>query len=390
MLIFKELLNNMLYYRSYLIRGVRITLPEIDAQQLARGQIVQNQEYLDLLFELLQYSSNEVQEKTWYLLRSLPPSSQLIKQILKFKNITQPSFQSQFVVIILQYFLKLKDKWMSKFLQQFFQRILRQECQYSQINDMYIYFIINWQRNIIIFMKQILKQCCKWFCCLEIQFIQVIKMNFNNQFIYQRKVDQVIIQQKKQINFIPILINLIQELLKCNELEQEDRQIIKQSIIIIIVIQLNNQDLLAKTYLHEHLIHQEIYQAEQFKYFVLKVQKNNQPNRMLFQQLKIMLNTQGNSAQYQEFIIQLCAIEIEESQQYIDYQKLSEQMLQNLINYKSQKNRQKIHLLIKYQLVYQIYQQNYIDLLNNQLIVEYFIRQDRLQREFLKSLYAYI
>ncbi|CAD8206268.1 unnamed protein product [Paramecium pentaurelia] len=391
-----------LHYRNDLVRGDRVPLPEINAQQLPRGQIVQNQEYLDLLFDLLLNSSNEVQEKTWYLLRRLPPSPQLIKQMLTFENIKQPTDWDQILVsshyrllyslYIIEFLmnqqdsnhlqaliddqdiLKLKDKWMSKFLQLGgFDRLLQFFKEYqgksvntlSQIEKEILSFLLNTFQNYVI------AACAAYIPNLykASRGIQIIKpLDQVLLDIRQSEEFQLLVQKLKESrlgddiiekieNFISVLINLIQELLKCNELEQEDRQIIEHSIIIIIVILLHNQELLARSIENIEFINiflSGIFTGTSdtlrnlFSRAILVLchesqKKNNQPTRIMLQQLIIMQNSQGNSAQYYELLSQLIdsAFESEESQQFIDYEQLSQQMLQNLMNYKSQENRSK-------------------------------------------------
>ncbi|CAD8206139.1 unnamed protein product [Paramecium octaurelia] len=394
-----------LHYRNDLIRGDRVPLPEINAQLLPRGQIVQNQEYLELLFEFLLNSSYEVQEKTWYLLRRLPPSPQLIKQMLTFENITQPTdwdsilvsshyrlLYSLYIIEFLmnqqdsnhlqaliedQDILKLKDKWMSKFLQLGgFDRLLQFFKEYqgksvstlSQIEKEILSFLLNTFQNYII------AACAAYIPNLykasrgiqQIKPLDQVLLDIRQS--EESEEFQLLVQKLKESrlgddiiekieNFIPVLIHLIQELLKCNELEQEDRQIIEHSIIIVIVILLNNQKLLATSIENIEFINiffSGIFTGTSdslrnlFSRAILVLchesqKKNNQPTRIMLQQLIVMQNSQGNSAQYYELLSQLIdsAFETEESQQFIDYQQLSQQMFQNLMNYKSQENRQK-------------------------------------------------
>ncbi|CAD8179644.1 unnamed protein product [Paramecium octaurelia] len=394
-----------LHYRNDLIRGDRVPLPQINPQQLPRGQIVQNQEYLDLLFEFLSSSSIDVQEKTWYLLRRLPPSPQLIKQMLTFENITKPTdwdsilvsnhyrlLYSLYIIEFLmnqqdsnnlqaliedQDILNLKDKWMSKFLQYGgFDRLLQFFKEYqdksvstlSQIEKEILSFLLNTFQNYVIAA-----------CAVHIpnlykasRGIQIIRpldqVLLDIRQSEEPKEFQLLVQKLKESrlgdniiekieNFISVLINLIQELLKCNELEQEDRQIIEHSIIIIIVILLHNQELLVKSIENIEFINiffSGIFTGNSdtlrnlFSRAILVLchesqKKNNQPTRIILQQLIAMENSQGSSAQYYELLSQLIdsAFESEESQQFIDYEQLSQQVLQNLMNYQSQESRSK-------------------------------------------------
>ncbi|CAD8119650.1 unnamed protein product [Paramecium sonneborni] len=394
-----------LHYRNDLIRGDKVPLPQINAQELPRGQIVQNQEYLDLLFELLQNSNSQVQEKTWYLLRRLPPSPQLIKQMITLENITKPTDWDQMLVsshyrllyslYIIEFLmnqqdsnnlqaliedqdiLRLKDKWMSKFLQLGgFDRLLQLFKEYqgksvstlSQIEKEILSFLLNTFQNYVI------AACASQIPNLykASRGIQIIKP-LDQVLLDIRQSEepekfQLLVQKLKESqlgnniiekieNFISVLINLIQELLKCNEMEQEDRQIIEHSIIIIIVILLHNHKLLEKSIENVEFINiffSGIFNGNSdtlrnlFSRAILVLchesqKNNNQPTRIILQQLITMQNSQANSAQYYELLSQLIdsAFESEESQQFIDYQQLSQQMLQNLINYKSQETRSK-------------------------------------------------
>ncbi|CAD8084108.1 unnamed protein product [Paramecium sonneborni] len=394
-----------LHYRNDLIRGDRVPLPQVNAQQLPRGQIVQNQRYLDLLFELLQNSSNEVQEKTWYLLRRLPPSPQLIKQMLTFENIQSPTDWDQILVsshyrllyslYIIEFLMNqqdsnhlqaliedqeiliLKDKWMSKFLQlggfdkllQFFKQYQgRSVSTLPQIEKEILSFLLKTFQNYVIAA-----------CATNVpnlykasRAIQIIKPLDQVLIDIRQSEDpeefKLLVQKLKESRlgdsitekiekFITVLVNLIQELLKSNELEQEDRQIIEHSVIVIIVILLHNQELLTNSIENIEFINiffSGIFTDKSdslrnlFSRAILVLchesqKRNNQPTKIILQQLISMQNQQANSSQFYELLSQLIdsAFESEDSQQFIDYEQLTQQVLDNLINHKSIETRQK-------------------------------------------------
>ncbi|CAD8116913.1 unnamed protein product [Paramecium sonneborni] len=394
-----------LHYRNDLIRGDRVPLPYVNAQLLPRGQIVQSQRYLDLLFELLQNSTNEVQEKTWYLLRRLPPSPQLIKQMLTFENIQSPTDWDQILVsshyrllyslyiiefLMNQYdsnhlqaliedqdILILKDKWMSKFLQlggfdkllQFFKQYQgRSVSTLPQIEKEILSFLLKTFQNYVI------AACATNVSNLyqASKAIQIIKPLDQVLIDIRQSEDpeefKLLVQKLKESRlgdsitekiekFITVLINLIQELLKSNELEQEDRQIIEHSIIVIIVILLHNQELLTNSIENIEFINiffsgiftdksdslRNLFSRAILVLCYESYKKNHKPTKIILQQLISIQNQQANSSQFYELLSQLIdiAFESEDSQQFIDYYQLTQQVLDNLINHKSIETRSK-------------------------------------------------
>ncbi|CAD8129101.1 unnamed protein product [Paramecium sonneborni] len=155
---------------------------------------------------------------------------------------------------------------------------------------------------------------------------------------------------EKIVKFISVLLNLIQELLKSNELEQEDKQIIKHSIIIIIVILLHNQELLTNKIENVEFVYIFFYGILLINLIVLEIYFDFMAGKLEEKQLTYknhVIAIDFNVKSVRKLIIILLSqlidssFESEDSQQFIDYQQLTQQILDSLINNKSIETRQK-------------------------------------------------